>query len=250
MINFTFDSKGLEEYSNKLMELNRSAFPVAIRGALNDTAFDNKKRTMPQSAGTNFVNRQKNFFIANSKVQPAVGFSINDMKAIVGFYENKLVDQATNFSVKDLDQQENAGQIRGKAFIPLNSIRSGGKGNVRPNARLKALKDKKAIIANNLIGSSKGEKFIKAVFKAGAGGLVLGSTVKGETILWRVNSLSSRIKTKQLDITPLYDYVKGRSVHVNKTGFMRKSGLSSAKKTIDFYASQANKQIAKYYNKK
>ncbi|KKN42121.1 hypothetical protein LCGC14_0716250, partial [marine sediment metagenome] len=63
-------------YSNKLEKLHRSAFPIAIRGTLNNAAFDVKQKTMPVSAEKEFVNRQPNFFKANSKVNMAKGFNV------------------------------------------------------------------------------------------------------------------------------------------------------------------------------
>lgn len=247
MINFNFDGKGLENYSNKLIELNRSAFPVAIRGALNDTAFDNKKRTMPASA-QRFVNRQKNFFIANSKVQPAVGFSINDMKAISGFYENKLINQSTNFSVKNLEEQEEGGQISHKSFIPLPGARTGGKGNVRSNARLKAIKNQKIINSKNANGANWAQRAIKSVVFAGVGGLVLVPGKKG-SVLWRVKSIR-RSGNVQFRVDKLYSFNKNRVVRVHKTDFMKESGLKSEKSIQAFYIKQAQRQIEKYYGKK
>lgn len=248
MINITFNSKWLEEYSNKLMELNRSAFPVAIRGALNDTAFDNKKRTMPGSS-QRFVNRQKNFFIANSKVQPAIGFSINDMRATMGFYENKLADKSTNFAVRDLEEQEEGGQISHKSFIPLPGARTGGKGNVRSNARLKAIKNQKIINGKNAKGANWAQRAIKSVVFAGVGGLVLIPGKKG-SVLWRVKSIRRSGGDVQFKVDKLYSFNKNRVVSVHQTNFMSESGIKSNKSLPAFYIKQAQRQIEKYYGKK
>jgi hypothetical protein len=238
------------KYTNKLEKIQKSALPIAIRSTLNDAVFDVKTRTMPASAKTEFEQRRKNFFTANSKFDPAKGLSINSMKATVGFYENKLIDQSTNYSVKDLEQQERGGKIDGKSFIPMSPSRIGGTGNVRPNARLKAIKEKNIVVSRNLSkGKSKAEKFILAIYKAGPGGYVLGGDTRGENILWRVNSLSSVLKTKKLDITPLYDYVKGRSIKVNKTDFMKEASLKTAKRLPEFYIKNAQKQLKKHYDK-
>ncbi|KKL54819.1 hypothetical protein LCGC14_2261580, partial [marine sediment metagenome] len=72
-------------FSNKLEKLHRSAFPIAIRGALNNAAFDVKKNTMPVSAEKEFTIRRKNFFKANSRVNMAKGFNVRTMQAMIGF---------------------------------------------------------------------------------------------------------------------------------------------------------------------
>lgn len=235
--------------TNKLEKINRSALPLAIRDSLNMAAKDVKQVTMPASARSEFTQRQKNFFTANSRFEYAQGFNINSMKATVGFYENKLANASTNYAVKDLERQEHSGNIGGKSFIPLSTARIGSKGNVRSVFRLKKIRERGIVNARNQTGANKKEKFIKAVFKAGPGGYVLGSTIKGENILWKVNSLSSNLKTKKLDLTPLYDVSKNRSVKVNATHFMKEASLLSAKKMEGFYIANAQKQMKKYYGK-
>lgn len=234
-------------FTAKLEKLHKSALPIAIRGALNDAAFDVKQNTMPAKARMDFVNRNPNFFKANSKVEMANGFNINTMKSTVGFFENKLQNQSTNFAVKDLQQQEIGGTIGGKSLIPLNTARASNNASklVRPNARLKAIKH--AVNANNQKGISKKEKFVKAALKAGVGGFVIGGTIKGETILWKVSSLSSNIKSKKFNgkLIPLYDYVKGRHISVHATHFMKKASLESAKKLDMFFVKRAKQQIEK-----
>jgi len=76
------------KYTVKLEKLTRSAFPSAIRGALNKSAYDLKTKTMPKEARSTFVERDPRFFIANSKFENATGFNINAMKSSVGFVEN------------------------------------------------------------------------------------------------------------------------------------------------------------------
>lgn len=248
---FNVNTSAVIKYTNKLEKIQKSALPIAIRSTLNDAVFDVKTRTMPQSAQQKFTQRRKNFFTANSKFDSAKGLSINSMKATVGFYENKLTNAATNYAVKDLEKQERGGTINEKQFIPMAPARVGGEGNVRPNARLKAIKNHGIIVARNLSGGkTKAEKFIRAMYKAGPGGFVLGGTKKGENILWRINSLPTGLSHGTgLDITAMYDYSKGRNVHVEKTAFMKEASLRTAKRLPDFYAKNANKQLQKYYDK-
>ncbi len=47
---------------NKLEQLHRSAFPLAVRGTLNAAAFDVKMKTLDESATQNFERRSPTFF--------------------------------------------------------------------------------------------------------------------------------------------------------------------------------------------
>jgi hypothetical protein len=232
-------------FTAKLESLRKSALPNAIRGTLNDGAFDVKQKTMPAEAGAKFIKRSPNFFKANSSVAKAVGMEVNTMKSTVGFMEDRLRLGSNNFSVRDLEQQEHSGRIGGKSFIPLDSARTGGYNTlVKPANRLsRILKSNKIVVARNMGPGSKKQQFIKAVHKAGAGGYVLGSNIKGETILWRVDSING---PNRFSLTALYDYVGGRKVRVNETGFMEISSMKSARKLNRFYIAQANFWINKY----
>jgi hypothetical protein len=174
------------KFANKLEQMNRSALPVAVRTALNSAAFDVKQRTMPQEAHSNFVNRSKNFFKANSKVEMAQGFNVNTMRSTIGFVSKGLSGK-NNFAVKDLEGQEHGGKLGGKTFIPLRPAR-GGSGNklVKPANRLSSIKN--IVDAKNARGVNSRQKFIKSAVHAGRGGYVLAD-YKGKQILWRVNSM-------------------------------------------------------------
>lgn len=243
---FNVNTNNIVKFSNLLDRIGKSALPKAVMGTLNDAVFDVKTVTMPSFA-SEFINRKETFFKANSKFEKASGNNINTMKSTVGFFENKLANQNTNYAVKDLEEQENGGAIGGKAFIPLDTARVGKSfsKNVKPNARLYKLKESRFINARNQKGKSKSEKFINAFFKAGVGGYILGSETKGENIVWRVNSISTNIKTKKLDITPLYDYKKGRSVMVKPTHFMKKASERTAKSLDAFFMKRATAQLNK-----
>jgi hypothetical protein len=228
-------------FSDILERIGKSALPNAVRETLSKTALDVKQKTMPKTAEAEFTNRRKNFFKANSVVDFAKGKDINSMRATVGFNDNKLTG-GNNFAVKDLEQQEYGGMIDGKSFIPLDPARVGKSysKSVRANARISKLK---FINARNQKGASKEQKFLNAVFKAGVGGNVLGSTKKGENIIWKVQRIN---KSGQPKLIPLYDYRKSRKVKVKRTKFMEQSALISQKKMNDIYVIEAKKQIDHY----
>ncbi len=225
------------KFTNKLEKLHRSALPVAIRTALGDAAMNVKQKTMPKSFESHFVNRTHgSFFKANSRVIYPVGFNVNTMAAAVGFFENKLVNQSTNWAVKDLEQQEDGGTINVKTFIPTVFARRGGtkKGLIKPNFRLKKIRSK-IINANTLQGKNERQKYVLAANKAGVGGFVLY-----KKILWQINSLKSSAKIER---TPIYSVSKGRNIKVKNTKFMEKASIETMKNMTSFYIAAAKKQI-------
>ncbi len=244
---FNIDTTAIAGFTQTLKALHKSALPSAVRGTLNDAAYNVKTNTMPQHSEVEFKKRVPNFFRANSKFENASGFDVNTMKSQVGFIESGLKGE-NNFAIQDLKQQDEGGTIDKKSFIPLEPARVGNNPNkpVRPNARLKSIKN--IVTARNQKGKTKGEQFVTAVMKAGAGGYVLGSTKRGENILWRVDALISNIKTKQFTpkLTALYDWKKGRRVKVKSTGFMKSASLQTAKMMAEFYFAQAMRQIKKF----
>lgn len=241
-------------YSEKLKTLNRSAFPVAIRGALNDTAFMMKKETMPKHAKMAFIERQPNFFKANSRVEMATGFDINKMVSTMGMVSSGLHNQETNYAVRDLEQQEQGGTIHGRSFKPLPAARKSGTGNVRANSRISQLlkagnvidaKDSRpnrgGFTSSAMAQNSKMQQFIKASLHAGVGGYVLGGR-----ILWKVTRItrhgdgSTSFKKQKL-----FSFSKGGVAKVKARGFIREAALEVQKEMEFFYKLQANKQIDK-----
>lgn len=223
----------------KLEQLNRSAFPSAVRNSLNAAAFDMKKDTILKSAKDNFTQRKPTFFKSNSRVEAAKGFDIKTMSSKVGFTGDSQ-------AVDDLEKQEKGGEIDGRSFLPFgskggaNPARSGnsyGK-NIKPNARLKTMK---IVNPSKVSGKNDKEKFIKSVIHAGVGGFVLGNT---NNILWRVNSIKG-MRKGELKLTPLYTFKKGRDVNVKATHFMKEATEETIKKIDKLYMEQAQKQFDK-----
>ena len=56
------NTDALVHYTNQLEKLHKSALPVAIRGSLNDVAFEMKKFNMPRIAKETFTERKKKLF--------------------------------------------------------------------------------------------------------------------------------------------------------------------------------------------
>lgn len=224
------------QLTNGLERFRRSMFPTAVRRALNSTAFDVKKNTLPAATRRIFVRRRANFFKANSRVIMAQGFKVDGMSSMVG-----MVDLGgTNYAVDNLVQQERGGKIEGKSFIPLDPARVSGsyKRNVKGKERLRQIDQ--LVVARRSRGSNKRQRFVKAVKHAGTGGAVLDEN----GIVWRVVNAGSP-RGGDFKLKAIYSYKARRSIKVGATHFMEIAGGRSGKKLGDFYVTEA----AKLYKK-
>jgi hypothetical protein len=242
---FDINTARVSAFAKELSELHRSAFPVAVRGTLNNAAFDVKQNTMPKSAKDTFIQRQPNFFKANSKVDMAKGFNVESMQATVGFKPLS----GTNKAVDDLEQQEYGGNIGGRSFVPLKEAR-GGDWKKKPRSRYRISDIKNKIIdSKKSKGKNDKEKFIKAAIHAGKGGFVLGNKTNssGNKFLFKINSVK-RLKggNTVINSTPIFAVEKNRKVKPKATHFMQKASLKSANDLEKNFAMQAEKQIKKY----
>lgn len=232
------------EFTQLLEKMHRSALPNAVRSTLNAAVFDVKTNTMPVSAKGAFVQRQPNFFKANSRFENATGYDINTMKATVGMFPDKLRNAKNNYAVQDLEQQEHGGTVHKKSFIATELARKDKsmKSLVRPNARLSAIE--KMIKSKDARGKNEKEQFVKSAYYAGKGGFLLY-----KNMLFKIDAQPKKIGKKSKTIikrTPIYSFVKGRSVHIESaTHFMSNAALQSGRKMPDFYAVQAQREIDK-----
>lgn len=234
-------------FVNKLEKLSKTTLPRVVKETLNTAALDLKQNTMPKQSAKAFVNRQPNFFKANSNIDFAKNSSnINSLRATVGFISSKLVG-SNNYAVKDLEQQENGGTITNKAFIPTNQARKGNnnRGMVKANAQLAKMKQG-IVNASKSKGKNDGQRFGNAVRFAGKGGFVMSKVLRGKyagkKMIWRVNSLN-KTKTRAFKLTALYEVEGKRNVKVIPTGFMKKASIQSGDKLSFIFIKEAQKRI-------
>jgi len=244
---FNINTDAVVKFTNKLEKLSKTAMPNSVRFALNQAAFDVKPKTMPERVNKQFEKRQPNFFKANSKVEKAFGRDLRSMKATVGFTSQSLKG-STNHAVKDLEQQEEGGAIKGRSLIPTPLARVGNNTRKAVRSAFRIGKtgkiDGNVVDATKMSGKSPQQRFAHAVAKAGAGGFVLGDRrfKGGNKILWRINSLN-RTSDGKYKLTALYKVIQNRKVAITRTHFMRKSSIESAKKMEDFYIAEAKKRL-------
>jgi len=236
------DMSAVNNFTLKLKELHKSAFPAAVMSTLNSAAFDVKTNEMQKSADRNFIKRAPTFFKANSSVKKADGFNVNQMKSTVGMMSHKLRGP-NNYAVDDLEEQEHGGDIGHKTFIPIKTSRISG----NPNRLVSKRNWLNTIgkMVDGRVGSGKTRKgrFMNAFLHSQPGQYIKGETSNGKVIVWRINSITSKSKEKRLDLTPMYSLKKGRSIKVKGTHFMKTASLKSADKLNFFYKLAAQKQI-------
>lgn len=234
-MSFEFDIKDIKDLSGKLQKLHRSSFPVAVRGTLNDMAFDVKKRHLLPTAKENFDVRGDAFFRKFSSVDKATGFNTNSMTAQAGMRKEP---ETENFH-----EQEIGGSIE-RGAIPNTRARIGGN-NKRKLSKKYYLKDAKVVNRNkrNRDGGKK-SNFIADAYMAHKKNMFL----KASGTLFYVTSFrklkSGKVKFK---LKPLYSIKKGRKVHVNATNFIEESANKSLVNVDRYFKVQANRQFKKYF---
>ena len=230
MINM--DAHEVAVHVNRLEKMHKSALPNAIRGTLNSMAFDVKKNTMPKEAQRAFINRDRNFFKAKSRVKTARGWNVDRMASVVGFVGNSQ-------SVEDLEAQERGGIIKGRAFIPVSQARTGRTINRKVARRNQLRRIKKVVNVSDAKGRTAGDKFVKSAVHVGVGGYLL----RGEQLL-RVKQMKRNNRSKWTIKTELlYTYRKGRVVRVRPTNFMQRATDVTAKKGNSIFIKEAERQF-------
>lgn len=248
MIRLNVDTSALVKYTAKLEQLHRSAFPSAVRGTLNKAAFYMKQSSMPYSADKHFIKRKPNFFKANSKVFMARGFDVGGMQAVFAFLSHNA--SYNNYAVLELFQQEFGGKIDKRAYIPMDSSRSGDDSSkqVIPSNRLGNIHN--IIDASKVPGRSNAEKFTRAAYLGvrtfiGGGGRAYVIGTNSKRILYRVNSIVRTGGDTVIKKTPLYSYRPGRSIGIKGTGFMKEALQITSSKMNKFYIEEAKRQFDK-----
>ena len=240
------NTDALVALTNRLEKLHRSDLPIAIRNTLTKAAFLTKKESLLKIVKSTFVNRNKAFFRAKSRFKAAQGFNVNQMKATVGMVDIRR--GGGDHAVRDLEEQEHGGVIKGRSFIPTDKARVGGNNasKVSPRNRIGKINISNIVRSRRSKGKNAAQRFVKSVIfaknKFGSGAYVLS-----RKMLFRIDSLniSKKGRKLRLKLTPIYSFIKGRNVKVKATGFMRRSSMIQANKLDIFYKKEAEKRIKK-----
>ncbi len=232
MIKFDVNTDGIAWYTNQLEKMHQSAFPNAVRGTLNSLAFDVKQKTMPIQVQKEFVNRNKTFFKANSRVEKAKGFDVDSMQSIVGFKAHS--NTKNNKAVDELEQQEYGGLIKDRKLIPLRGARVS-----KDNKRMVSSKNRLSKLKARQIRKSSKKSFVKDVHKAGK-----GNFIRTEKSILLITSIRKNVfKFKRI-----YKINNSKTVKIDRTGFMKTASLKSLAKAELIYIKEAQRQFERYHN--
>jgi hypothetical protein len=216
MAQFDVNTDALIELTAKLGKLHKSALPVAIRGTLNDAAFETKRR-VPQTASRKFTTRNRSFFRAFSSVQKAGGFDINAMQAAVG------IDSSRGSKVAEgLEKQETGGAIKGRKLIPHDKGRVSGSHSKRMRA-----KHKFRGIKIHDVRKKTGGRANYILIKRGSKGTVFEVKQTG----------------RKRKLTPVYTYRNTKISRVRPRPFMKPATMLATKNMARNYVQQAERQI-------
>jgi len=244
MVTLNVNSNDAVVMADKLERLHKSAFPLAVRGALNKAAFNTKQKTLLNTTSKTFTNRNKTFFKANSRVFKAGGWDVKTMVAEVGMTPNRL-RSGNEWAIKELEQQEKGGTIGGRSMIPIDEGARIGKSynrNVRKRYRISDIN--RVVDAKDSRGKNNKEKFVKASIHAGKGGFVLSADEKvGKRILYEIRGIKRTGNGTKIKFNPIYSYKEGRKVRVKATHFMERSGLISGKHMAKYFNQEGKRQI-------
>jgi hypothetical protein len=232
MIQLNVNTDELVVYANKMERVHRSALPVAVRGSLNDAAFDMKIKQIPLTFDRQFVERKKNFIKAHTAVNKSKNtFDVNQMASEAGVIAGK------SKAGDNLEKQEFGGVIKDRDYIPMTPARVGKSSKKLVSRRfyLKNIKPQKGK------KRTRNQQFIRAAIKAGKGGFV-----RYDDYLFAIRTVKKPSRGGIfIKADPIYSYRKGRSVSVSKASFIEPAGEMSAKKIPAFFIKQAERQLKK-----
>lgn len=227
--NFNINTTEVVALTNKLEKLTRSAMPLAVRGTLNDAAKKMKKYKIIPYFSNVFTIRRKNFIKSHTAYNRCKNtFVINEMVSVVGIIKDKST------AGNELINQEYGGRIRSRDYISTDEAR------VAKSRRRTVKKANKIVDENRKI--HKGKNYIKKVYKAGTGGLILH-----KKWIFRINTITKTKGSLKINTTPIYTFKKGRSVRIKKRPFMAPAAHAIVQIMPRLYKKEAKKRFEKYY---
>lgn len=256
MITVNVNTNELVEFSESLRKMHKSAFPLAVRGTLNDLAFNSKQYNLQKEAAKVFTVRKPSFFRAFSGVSKAGGFDVNKMQSSVGFLDKEIAG-------KNMEQQEVGGVVGNRSLVPLGTARVGmnEEGLVRRENYLKKIKaDFPADFVDSSVnnkGKTQKQRFIRAAIyakmRSDRAAYIIHKNDKGRKYLIRIGMIASSLKNKKMFFgsTLLYNYEEGRVVtYKKKRPAIRNAAVASMAELYEIYTKNFQKQVDRLAIKK
>lgn len=218
------NSKELKDYTSVLKRMKKSDLPLAVRGTLNNLAFEYKQKSLPNEWDRQFIVRHKTFLKSHSGVNKCDNtFDINRMKSVAGTLDKDLAG-------RQLEMHENTGKIQDRA-VQQNPSRVGGS------------------IHNRVRKTLRYRRFAQAVARGRTGAVIHGINEKGGAFLitkagrvvWRNNKKPADSQDAWKTI-----YTAKDTVSLKKNPFNEASAMSSMRSLERIYEQEFKKRLAKY----
>jgi len=252
MANFQFNvnTSGVVHLTAKLEQLNKSAFPAAVRATLTDSAMEMKQKNILESAKKNMKVKQPNFFKANTGVERArFNRNIENMSATVGFMNKKGVkaDKAVTYGMEanevgDTDttglmyrqatRTAKRGLVSRNKYYDRNKLaknNSKRKGNTYVQSAFASLKEKKPVMVDTKDGRAM--IMVKSILQYKRANKNIGRK-KGQLKINSVLLMMDRTTKK----------AKARATHFN-----REAAQKTQKQIEGFYQKNAEFQFQKIW---
>lgn len=211
----------LVELTDKLERLSKSAMPIAVRGALNDAAFEAKDDAIKQFK-RNFIIRRETFIKSHMiAVKSPNTFKLSEMVTLAG------VKQGKTTAGDRLKIQEEGGYIYNRS-VPTDETRASAQHSARQQAKFYYRK-----FRNSPKGHYPSQRGVKVKSRP------------KQTILKTDNRVV--MITKGGDWKTLYYLDK--KVRITENAFILPAGVRTSKKLHRLYRERARTQFARLINK-
>ena len=223
------------KFSDKLERIHRAALPNTVRSTLNNAAFYTKKKTLLEETGRQFIKRKPSFFRAFSRVKKATGFSIKNMRSIVGMTDGSQ-------SSINLQFQERGGTISGRDIIPMDAARVGGNKSkvISKRIYLKNIRNK-TINVNESKARTKKQKFVRSAIIAAKKFGRDGYVETDDSIVKITRTRKPFWRTRKV-----YDKDSGRSVKLTRRPFLEPAAKKSQKLMPQWFKKEGKRQLARF----
>ncbi len=243
MIALDVNNDEVVNFTNKLEKLHKSDYPIAVRGTLNDLAFDVKQKSLLRKVNKTFVTRSPGFFKKYSGVEKATGFEVNKMHSKVG------IVPGNNIAAKNLEKQEKGGMVPKRSYIYMNQarvsrshrkrVRKGNYLNDKNKVKGAPSVSRRSRASNFVAAAIVGLKFNK---------FVLHDTSTSKTAyLIKSISLTGKGRKRKANIrtVPIADYEYNRAVQLKPMPFLLPASKESLKNAGKYYIKNAEKRFKK-----
>lgn len=239
MIEFNVNNDQVFKFTARLQEMHRSDFPLAVRGTLNDLAFDTKKKTLEQEFKQKFIRRNKSFLRSQSGVQKAEGWDVSTMQSEVGIIPKAQGGEAA----KGLTEQEYGGSKK-KPLVYMKQARGGSnKKLVQSGKYFNKYQTIRGDHANVKRHSRKSNFVAAAIMAHRLGKLLIWKGPKGDTV-FLINSIYLGAKNAvHINSTPIADYEKNRLIKIQARPFLRPASEMSLRKSDQFFIANAKRRF-------